>query len=291
MSERVLVTGPTGHVGSRVVRLLQQAGVRPILLVRDAARLDPAVRERAEVRQGDLTDRDFVLRAAEGVDAAFWLDPTPHTAPDPIAESEEQGRVLAAAARGVVRNVFLSSGGAELRSGAGHIDGLGRIEEQLDAVGTAVTHLRCGYFFTNLLMDLDALRAGVLTGTRPPGEAMPWVDPRDVGEVVATRLLSRSWSGRVVQGVHGPEDLTFTQVADVLSDALGRPVKYQESTDDDVRDAMRGAGLGEVTIEAIVGMTAGTRGRVPEQPRELLTTTPTTLGAWAYAVLRPLVSA
>ncbi|MEU7813252.1 NAD(P)H-binding protein [Pseudonocardia sp. NPDC049154] len=289
MSERIVVTAPTGHVGSRVVQLLLQAGARPTLLVRDPGRLDPAVRAAADVRQGDLTDPGFVREAAAGAEAAFWLDVTPHTADDPVQESAALGEVFAAAAREVGRNVFLSSGGAELRCGAGHIDGLGRVEELLDTTGAAVTHLRCGYFCTNLLADLDGLRQGVLAAARAPEEPMAWVDPRDIGEVAAARLLARDWSGRVVQGVHGPEDLTYSQVAAILTAVLDRPVTYHRLSDDDVRAALRAAGLGEGAVEGIVGMTAGTRGLRPDPPRTALTTTPTTLGEWAHRVLRPLM--
>ncbi|MFC5950047.1 NmrA family NAD(P)-binding protein [Pseudonocardia lutea] len=289
MTERIVVTAPTCHVGSRVVPLLLQAGTRPTLLVRDPARLHPAVRAAADVRQGDLTDPGFVREAAAGAEAAFWLDVTPHTADDPVKESAALGEVFAEAAREVGRNVFLSSVGAELRSGAGHIDGLARIEELLDATGAAVTHLRCGYFFTNLLLDLDGLRQGVLTGTRDPEEPVPWVDPRDIGEVAAARLLARDWAGRVVQGVHGPEDLTSTQVAGILTEVLGRPVAYHRLSDDEVRAALRAAGLGAAAVEGIVGMTAGTRGHVPDPSRSVLTTTPTGLAEWAHRVLRPLV--
>ena len=50
-----------------------------------------------------------------------------------------------------------------MRHGAGFVDGLARIEQRLDAreeTGTARLHLRCGYFMTNLLTDVDGLRAG-----------------------------------------------------------------------------------------------------------------------------------
>ena len=43
-------------------------------------------------------------------------------------------------------------------------------------------------------------------------------------------------------------------------------------------------------VEAIVGMSTGLRdGFVPEQPRSVLTTTPSTLAGWAHAHLRPLL--
>ncbi|MFI7444475.1 NmrA family NAD(P)-binding protein [Nonomuraea indica] len=287
----IAVTTPTGHVGSRVVRLLLQAGVRPRVLVRDPMRLDAETRGRVEVRQGDLTDAAFVREATAGAHTVFWVDPTPHVVEEPVETSRRTAAAVAEAAKAgdVARLVLLSSIGAEKRHGVGHIDGLAAIEELFDASGADVLHLRCGYFFTNLQQELDGLAAGVLTTAGDPDRPMPWVDPRDIGDVVAARLLSDAWRGRVVQAVHGPQDLTFRQVAEILTGALGRPIRLAVVTDDDVRAALLGAGLPSSAVEGIVGMTAGSRGLVPEQPRDLVTTTPTTLAGWAYAHLRPLL--
>ncbi|KAB2350676.1 NmrA family NAD(P)-binding protein [Actinomadura rudentiformis] len=285
----IVVTTPTGRVGSRVVRLLLQAGVRPRVLVRDPARLD--AREHVDVRRGDLTDAEFVRKATAGARTVFWVDPTPHTADDPIETSERTaaGLVEAARAGDVARVVLLSSVGAEKRHGVGHIDGLARIEEQLDSTGADTLHLRCAYFFTNLLLDLDGLARGELTTSFLPDQPMPWVDPRDIGDVAAARLLNDEWKGRVVQAVHGPEDLTFEQVAQTLTEVLDRPIRLNAVGDDDARAALRSAGLTPSAVEGIVGMAAGSRSVVPEQPRDLVTTTPTTLAGWAYTHLRPLL--
>lgn len=287
----IVVTTPTGHVGSRVVRLLLQAGVRPRVLVRDADRLDGETRERVEVRQGDLTDAGFVREAVAGAGNIFWVDPTPHTTADPVEVSLATAAPLVAAARAgdVGRVVLLSSVGAEKRHGVGHIDALGGIEAELDATGVDVLHLRCGYFFTNLLLDVEGLARGVLTTAFDPSRPMPWVDPRDIGDVVAARLLAGDWRGRVVQAVHGPEDLSFEQVAGILTEALGRAVRVEPVGDDAVRQALGAAGLPASAVEGIVGMAAGSRGLVPEQSRDVLTTTPTRLGGWAHAELRPVV--
>ncbi|MFG2650686.1 NAD(P)H-binding protein [Streptomyces sp. NPDC048436] len=285
----IVVTTPTGHVGTRVVRLLLQAGARPRVIVRDPARLEAATRDAVDIRQGDLADADFVREATEGARTVFWVDPTPHSDAEPVEASREIGAGYARAMRanGIARAVLLSSVGAEKRNGVGHIDGLARIEEQLDATGADVLHLRCGYFFTNLMLSLDDLARGVLTSNAAPRAAMPWVDPRDIGDVAAARLLSDSWQGRVVQAVHGPEDLTHRRVTEILSGVLGYPVRPETVDDDDVRDALRSAGLPPGAVEGIVGMTAGSRDLVPEQSRDLTTTTPTTLGSWAYEHLRP----
>ena len=290
----VLVTTPTGHVGSRVVRLLLQAGVTPRVLVRDPARLDAAVRQLVEVRTGDQLNAADVTAATEGVDAVYWVSPEVFTAADPLSDIMTMADHLVAAVRAnrIPRVVLQSSVGAELRHGAGLIDGLAYAETQLDALaaelGTAVLHLRCGYFFTNLLGSLDALRTGVLPTTTAPDARLPWVDPRDIAEVAVARLLSSAWSGRVVQAVHGPEDLTFAEVASSLAEVLGRPLELAVSTDAEQRAGMLRAGLTEAAADGIVAMTAGLRqGFVPEQERTAFTSTPTTLAAWAYAVLRP----
>ena len=111
-------------------------------------------------------------------------------AADPVAWYTRLG---AHAARAVTENrigrtVFLSSVGAEKRSGAGEIDGLARTEEYLDATGAAVLHLRCGYS-SPTCSTIDAIRDGVIRAPMALDFAQPWADPRDIGEIAAVRLL------------------------------------------------------------------------------------------------------
>jgi uncharacterized protein YbjT (DUF2867 family) len=291
---KVVVTTATGQVGSRAARMLIQAGVRPTLLARYPARLDRAISERADVVQADLGDADAVARATRGADALLWVEPRlADPGGDPVAWYARLGANAARAVteNGIGRTVFLSSIGAEMRSGAGEIDGLARAEEQLDATGATVLHMRCGYFFTNLLGELDSIRAGVLKAPMALDYAQPWVDPRDIGEVAAARLLSAGWSGRHVQAVHGPEDLTLSGVAEIISEVTGHRVRAETISLDTLRRLLRAAGLGARQIEGIAGMSAVTREDfVAEDKRSIVTTTPTTLAAWACACLRPALA-
>jgi uncharacterized protein YbjT (DUF2867 family) len=290
------VATPTGHVGSHVVRTLCQAGVRPRLLLRNPDRLDADLRDHVELAVGDLRDADYVVEATRGAEAVYWVHPDDWSLPDPDADAERTGEGLAAAMRQnrTARVVFQSSIGAEMRQGAGFIDGLARIEQRLDAAreetSAALLHLRCGMFMTNLLMDLDGLRAGWLTTTWPLETPMPWVDPRDIATVAAVRLLAHDWTGRHVQAVHGPQDLTWTEAAAALSTATGRSIEARQITRDEQGAALREAGMSEVAVEGILGMTAVlSEGFIPEQPRSVLTTTPTTLAGWAISHLRPVL--
>lgn len=296
ISVTIAVTTPTGHVGSHVARMLCQAGVRPRLLLRNPDRLDAELRDLAELAVGDQRDAGYVAEATRGAEAVFWVHPDDWSLPDPDADAERTGEGLAAAMRQnqIPRVVFLSSTGAEMRQGAGFIDGLARIEQRLDAAraetGAALLHLRCGMFMTNLLMDLDALRSGQLNTTRPLDEPMPWVDPHDIATVATGRLLAGDWAGRQVQAVYGPTDLTWTEAAAALSAATGVPIKAQQITEDEQRAVLREAGLSEVGVEGIIGMAAVTfDGFTTEQPRSVLTTTPTSLAGWAITHLRPVL--
>lgn len=288
---KIAVTTPTGNVGRHIVAMLIRAGVRPTVLARNSSRLDPGVRDHVDVVTVDQRDSDAVVAATANVDALLWIDP-PTGAPDPTAEYARIGANAARAvtANGIARTVFLSSIGAEKRHGVGEIDGLARTEEALDATGASVVHLRCGYFFTNLLTELDAIRGGVLPVIVPTDLPMAWVAPRDIAEVATHRLLSTEWSGRHVQAVHGPADLSWDQAAAIIAEAVGRPVRAERIPDDDMRKFLREAGMGDEGVEAIMGMSTGMRdGFVPEQQRDITTTTPTTLASWSYDVLRPLL--
>ena len=289
---RVAITAPTGNVGRELAPMLVRAGLRPRVLLRDPHRLAPELRDHVDPVALDLFDADAVVTATAGIDALYWVAP-PTMAEDPAAGYAELGAVAARAIveNAIPRTVFQSSVGAERRHGVGEIDGLARAEELLDATGASVLHLRCGYFFTNLTMQLDTLRSGVIPVLLSVDHPMPWVAPRDIAEVAALRLLSDEWTGRLVSAVHGPEDLSWAQACAVVSEATGTPVRAERISDDEMAAELAAAGLGPRQVESILGMSTGIRdGFVPEQPRTVATTTPMTLRAWAYDVLRPMLS-
>jgi uncharacterized protein YbjT (DUF2867 family) len=288
---RIAVTTPTGHVGRHVTTMLVRAGIRPRVLVRDPGTLDVAVRDWVDIAVVDQFDAAVTVAATRDVDALFWVDPTTGSE-DPLADYAHATAAVtrAVTANGIARVVFQSSVGAEKRHGAGEIDGLAHTETELDRIGVDVTHLRCGYFFTNLELQLDAIRAGTLPVILPVDQPMAWVAPRDIAEVATTRLLSHEWSGRCVQAVHGPTDLTWSQVADIVSAATGREVRAERIDDHAMRDVLARSGMTHGLVDAVIGMSTGLRDSfVPEQPRTVHSTTPTTLASWAYDTLRGLL--
>ncbi|GAA4015936.1 NAD(P)H-binding protein [Streptomyces marokkonensis] len=288
---RIAVTTPTGNVGHHLTRMLVRAGVRPLLLTRRPERLPETLAQHVDVARADSRDPDQVVAVTRGVDAIYWVDPPAESA-DPLADYARATDAIAMAVtqNGIVRVVFQSSVGAEKRHGAGEIDGLAATEVALDGLDTGVTHLRCGYFFTNLLFDIESLKVGRIQTVLPLDASMSWVAPRDIAEVAAMALLNRDWEGRRVQAVHGPEDLTWSQVAEILTDELGRDVVVDRVADAEMYQQYLAVGMPTAMADAVLGMSTGLRDDfVPEQQRSVVTTTPTTLRAWVRDQLLPVV--
>lgn len=288
----IALTTPTGHVGAHLVRALIRAGLRPRLLMRDPSRLDPTLAEQVDVRRTDLYQRESVIEACTGADALYWVTPPGRTR-SPLADYRRAARSLIAAVEesGIRRVVLQSSVGAEKRGGAGDIDGLALTEVALDATDADVTHLRCGYFMSNLELQTEALHEGQIPVILPIELPMAWVAPRDIAEVAAGILLNLDWAGKRIRAVHGPEDLSWDDVAKILTEVTGRPVEAVRIADEEMAATLRTVGLSPEEIDAILGMSTGMRdGFVPEQSRTVATTTPTTLRAWAQDHLLAAVS-
>ncbi|MGV2985126.1 NAD(P)H-binding protein [Microbacterium sp. AGC85] len=279
---RIAVTTPNGNVGHHLTRMLVRAGIRPLLLTRHPERISPELIPYVDVARADSQNADEVVDATRGVNAIYWVDPSVMSE-DPLADYARatEALVRAVAENGIGRVVFQSSVGAEKRHGAGEIDGLAATEVALDRLDTDVTHLRCGYFFTNLLLDVESLKSGRLQTVLPIDAPMAWVAPRDIAEVAALTLLNREWTGHRVRAVHGPEDLSWSQVAGILTQELGRDVTVERIADEEMRQQYVDAGLPEAMADAVLGMSTGLRDDfTPEQERSVVTTTPTTLRAW-----------
>ena len=80
----IVITTPTGQVGSQLVARLLASKDPVRVIVRDASRLDASVRERVEVVEGSHDDPAVLDQALPGAAALFWLVP-----PNPLASSAE----------------------------------------------------------------------------------------------------------------------------------------------------------------------------------------------------------
>src|SRR5262249_38883767 len=155
----VVITTPTGNIGSRALKQLLQAGADVSVIVRHPEKLSDSIRNRVKVHQGSLTDAALVTKAFRGAKAALWLTPPSLTHPDVAAYHSELGAVAARAIKEskILYVVNISSAGAQLDN-AGPISGLGMVERRLNEVADNVIHLRPGFFMENYLLELETIK-------------------------------------------------------------------------------------------------------------------------------------
>lgn len=294
---KVAITTPTGHVGSAVTDyLLTSSGKITVkLLGRRRERLAGFVRHGAQMAIGSLDDADFLIGATMDVDALFWVTPPGYGSDDVRAFQNRLSRAAASAiqANRILRVVNLSSIGADLDSGVGPICGLHDVEHRLDKVSKNITHLRPGFFFENLLWQLESIKKWGMVSLPISGSVRyPMIAARDIGRVAASRLMRQDWNGHSIQELHGPADMSFDEVADVLSEVLDRKIVYVRCTPEEMRRVMHENAISENATELLLEMYAAVQAGTlrATEVRSPATTTPTTLAEFAREVILPLTT-
>jgi NADH dehydrogenase len=223
----ILVAGGTGTLGRQVVRLLGDRGLEVRVLTRDPARAEH-LPGNVEVVVGDLRDLAVVAAAASGcatvVSAVHGFAGPGRPSPEAIDRDANRALFQAAAAAGAQHVVLVSVLGAA----PGHPMSLHRAkfaaEQALRASGPSWTIVRPAAFMETWMALIGAkLGSGGSALVFGPGRnPINFVSSRDVAAAVDLAVHDRALRGQVLE-VAGPENLTFTQVADRLIAAGGRP--------------------------------------------------------------------
>jgi uncharacterized protein YbjT (DUF2867 family) len=94
----------------------------------------------------------------------------------------------------------------------------------------------------------------------PAGEGkMGMVDVRDIAAVAVAALTQPGHMGRKYV-VTGPEAISYTQIAEKLSAAIGRPVRYVNVTPDEAKQSMLQVGMPAWLVDALLELYGVVRG-------------------------------
>ena len=245
---KILVTGATGNVGSRVVRELRERGASVRAFARDTAKAAKVLGDGVELASGDFSDAVSVRRALKGVEGVFLA-----CANGPRQVEYETGLIDAAREAGVRRIVKLSALGAEVGSPVAFWEWHGRIEEHLRASGVPAVVLRPTFNMTNLLGSAEQVRHAGSLFAPAGGARVAMIDPADVAAVAAVALTEDGHDGRAYT-LTGPEAISFERVAEGLSAATGRRVRYVSVPDEAARQGMIEQELPEFVATQIVAI-------------------------------------
>ncbi|MDO5534929.1 MAG: SDR family oxidoreductase [Propionibacteriaceae bacterium] len=231
----VFVTGATGTVGSAVVGHLLARGESVVAAIRgpeDAARV-PAeastrlfdfAASRAELRAA-LTgcDRLFLMRPPAIVDVRRFLFPLVDAARD----------------EGIQQIVFLSLQGVQVNRRTPHH----AVESYLRALDAPYTLLRPNFFAQNLATAYaQRIRESGEIFVPAGSSRTAFIDARDIGRVAATALTVEGHLQKAYT-LSGEQSLTYEQVAAIMTDVLGRPIRYTRPSEQEYLAAMAAEGV------------------------------------------------
>jgi len=222
-NSKMLVTGATGATGGSAIKKLLELKVPVRALVHKAdARSEQLSVQGVEVVQGDLSDFESVSEALKGITGAYFVYPI--QVPGILEATAFFAQAAIEQGVGAIVNMSQISARRIAKSHAAQNHWIA--ERLLDRSGIPVTHLR-PTFFAEWLMYMSA---SIREKNMFP---LPFSDVRyapiaaeDQGRVIAAILNRPAGHAGKIYPLYGPKELTQYEVADMLTQVLGRKITY-----------------------------------------------------------------
>ena len=246
----ILVTGAAGKTGRAVIRALAAKGEAVRALVHRPEQIWLVEQMGAqEVVVGDMRLQATMDQAAWGVQAVYHI--CPNVSPDEV--NIGQIAIVAARSAGIEHFVYHSVLHPQVEAMPHHWQKL-RVEEQLFESGLSYTILQPAAYMQNVLAHWDQIvKQGVYPVPYAVETRLGMVDLEDVAEAAAVVLTEPGHTGAVYE-LAGAEVLSQTEVATILGQQLGHPVRAETVPLETWERWARESGLGDYQVETLVKM-------------------------------------
>jgi uncharacterized protein YbjT (DUF2867 family) len=225
----------TGNQGGAVAQALHGTGfsLRGLTRKPESERATALVRQGVNIVKGDLDDGSTLRRALAGAWGVFSVQ---NTAEAGVEKEEAQGKRLATLAHeaGVEHFVYTSVGSAHKRTGIPHFDNKWRIEETVRSLGfPSHVILRPVFFMENLLAPFS-LQGSTLAWALDASTKLQMIAVDDIGWFGARAFTDAAALNRREIDLAG-DTRTMPEAAEILTEALGRPIAFAQTPIEQVR--------------------------------------------------------
>jgi uncharacterized protein YbjT (DUF2867 family) len=289
----IIITTPTGAIGHQVLEHVLHSAEPIRVIARNPSQISPVVRERVEVIDGSHADAAVVNRAFAGADSVFWVVP-----PDPRAKSVEAAYIDftrpacdAFKKHRVKRVVGISAlgRGTPWAANAGLVTASLEVEDLIASTGVSYRAVTNPSFMDNLLRQVELIKNQSMFSLPISGDLkQPSACTRDIALTAANLLLDQSWTGVASAPVLGPEDLSYNDMAQIMSEVLGKSIRFQQISAESLKARLMKQGMSEAMAQGNVDMwIAYNQGLDTAETRTPASTTPTSFRQWCEEVLKP----
>lgn len=289
----IVITTPTGQIGSQVLERIIDSGKPIRIIARDPSRLPQRVRESVEVFEGSHDNIDVVTKAFTGAESVLWLVP-----PNPQSGNSKDYYLnftgpacQAIKSLGVKRVVGVSSMGRGFGRNAGFLSAAFEVDTLIESKGVSYRSLRMPYFMENMFHELDTIKShGTFYMPMNGDQELPLCATRDIASTAAALLLDESWSGQDSVPVVSPDSLSPNEMAHVLSEVLERPIRFQQVSIAEYKAALSQFGT-EAWVKDYMDMVIAQNEGIYADDFQKAQPSETSFRTWCEEVFKPAVLA
>ncbi|MGM7721558.1 SDR family oxidoreductase [Metabacillus sp. Hm71] len=247
---KILVTGATGKLGSKVVEsLLNSIPASELAVsVRNPEKAEGLRTRGVEVRQGDFDRPETLDTAFKGIGRLLIIS----------ADGDNETRihqhtnaVQAAERAGVKFIAYTSLANATVSKNLmapPHV----ATEAAIIKTGIPYSFLRNNWYLENEIGSIQGAMAGAPWVTSAGGGKVGWALQQDYADAAAAVLVGNGHENTVYE-LSGPL-LAQEELASALGNVLGKEIPVQQVSDEKYAEIMKGLGLPDFVIPIVVGI-------------------------------------
>lgn len=252
---KILVTGATGKLGSKVVEALLKTVPADQLAVsvRNPEKAEGIRARGVEVRQGDFDQPETLDAAFAGIDRLLIISADG----DNEARIRQHTNAVAAAERAQVKFIAYTSIGNARDSKMFLAPPHQAAEEAILKTGIPYSFLRNNWYLENEIPSIQGVMAGAPWVTSAGTGKIGWALQQDYAEAAAIVLAGNGHENTIYE-LSG-KLLTQEEFAAALGTVLGKEVAVQQVDDETYAEIMKGAGVPEFLLPFLVAIQQGIR--------------------------------
>jgi len=254
----ILVTGATGPLGNGVVEfLLKKTPASNIAaLVRDPAKAEALKARGVEIRVGDYSNYDSLVKAFKGIDQLYFVSGN-----DIQNRSTQQANVVRAAKEAGIKHVLYTSFQRKNETASSPIALVAQThletESALKTSGIPYTILK-HTLYTDMLpifIGDKVLETGVIFQPAGGGK-VTFATRADMAEAAANILTSQGHENKEYE-IAGSKAWSYQEIAGIISEITGKSINYISPTQEAFRQELTKAGVPDHYIGLFAGFGEG----------------------------------